>query len=55
MQTLPNGQPAGYGARDRRLAERLAAAASAAEADKIARDAGHEDAADARQWLAERS
>jgi hypothetical protein len=52
---LSNGNPAGYGTADRQLAESLSRAASKGDADKIARDNGLKDAADAARWLSERS
>lgn len=52
---LKDGSSAGYGPKDRKLAEDLAKATSKAQADKIARDDGHNDAQDARAWLKDRS
>lgn len=54
-RTLPDGTPAGSGSSDRHLAEALASASTPAEADQIAHAAGHQDAADARKWLEDRS
>jgi hypothetical protein len=52
---LNDGTPAGYGAKDRQLAEDLSKATSKAQADKIARADGHKDAEGARSWLKDRS
>lgn len=55
MRELANGMAAGYGDADRQMAAALAAAATPAEADEIARVNGLTDAADALAWLRERS
>jgi hypothetical protein len=55
MRKLKDGSPAGYGDKDRQMAEVLAEAPTRAEADKIARADGHKDAKAARAWLRERS
>jgi hypothetical protein len=55
MRKLKDGSPAGYGNRDREMAEVLAKAPTRAEADKIAQADGHKDAAGARKWLRDRS
>ena len=45
----------GSGERDRQLADALRSASGPEAADRIARDDGHEDAADAVAWLKGRS
>lgn len=55
MRKTDSGSPAGYGPQDRKLAEDLERAASKAEADRIARADGHQDAKGALNWLKGRS
>jgi len=47
--------PTGYGNTDETLADRLFSAESRREADRIAREDGHDSAEDAVKWLADRS
>ncbi|HEY1668562.1 MAG TPA: hypothetical protein VGG54_22955 [Trebonia sp.] len=47
--------PKGYGRADARLADGLERAATAADADRIAKADGHADRDAAEKWLEERS
>ena len=55
MRKLNSGEPAGYGPKDRQLAEDLRTAGSAADRNEIAKADGHKDAEGAAKWLKDRS
>lgn len=56
MMALYKNVPEGYGEKDKKLSDDLGKARSPEEADKIAREDGHENAEDAiNNWLAPRS